>query len=110
MLVFGVQQVLGFLLLAKVTLAGQFSFAIQEIDVGEPRGSTEDNLVLALASTTSYGNLSKTYTIGPVEKNNTIKWNNLTLVIEVPTSASNLSIALGVFNNPNGNDDSVTSQ
>jgi hypothetical protein len=106
----GTQQLLRILLLVNVALASRFSFAIQEIDVRETLGLTEDTLVLALASTTGYGTLNKTWSLGVVKQNSTIKWNNLTQEVEVPASASNLSIALGVFNHPNRDDsnESVT--
>jgi hypothetical protein len=107
-----VQQLLQIFLLINVVFAGRFSFAIQEIDVGEPLGSRSDGdkLVLAMVSTTGYGVLNKTWSLGPVKRNSTIKRTDLIHEVEVPATASNLSIAIGVLNNPNDGDNSTSSK
>ncbi|KAF2128128.1 hypothetical protein P153DRAFT_358248 [Dothidotthia symphoricarpi CBS 119687] len=94
-------QLLSFLLLANLAFAGLFSFSIQEISVGETRGRGEDYLILAIASTTGSSTNNKTWPLTAVVQNQTIKWTNLTQEIQVlPASVSNLSVAIGIMNNP----------
>ncbi|KAF1849197.1 uncharacterized protein K460DRAFT_428660 [Cucurbitaria berberidis CBS 394.84] len=100
-------QLLGFLLLVNMALAGRFSFSIQEIIVGVTRDFKEDDLVLAIAATTGSTPSNNTWSLGSVEANDIIKWNNLTHEIEVPVSASNLSVAIGIMNTPNGTEVTV---
>jgi hypothetical protein len=102
MLFSGVGLLLGILFLTNLTLAGRYRFGIQEIDVGLPRDLKEDDLLLVIASTSGSGNNSKTWSLGTAVENSTIKWTNLTQEIEVPAKAANLSVAIGVFNSPGG--------
>lgn len=95
---------LAFLLMANMTLAGRFRVSIQEIVVGTTRDFSEDDLLLAVAATTGFGTNNKTWLLGSAKGGDIIKWDNLTQDVEVPASASNLSVAIGVLNDPDGDE------
>ena len=101
------QLFVAFLLFANMALASRFRFSINEIVVGVTRDISEDDLFLAIATTTGFGTNNKTWTLGEAQKGNTFKWDNLTQEIEVPASASNLSIAIGVLNGKSGDEHTV---
>ena len=79
---------LSLLLLANVAIAGRYSFIIKEVRVEEVRDVNEDDLLLAIASTT--GNNTDI-----VKPNDTVEF---TQEIDVPATASNLSVAIGGLN------------
>jgi hypothetical protein len=98
MLVLCARQVLGFLLLSNFAVARKFKFGVEEVNVGTTRDYEEDDVLLVIASTAGSGNHSDKFSLGPVEKNASIKWNNITQELDVPSGASNLSVALSAFN------------
>ena len=102
------QRMLALLLLVNITLAVRFSFSIQEVMVGTTRDISEDDLVLAIAFNTGSSSNNRTWSLGSVEANDTIKWNNLTQEIDVPASASNLSVAIGILNTPDEDEATIT--
>jgi hypothetical protein len=99
---------LALLLLVNITLAVRVSFSIQEIIVGTTRDISEDDLVLAIAFNTGSSSNNRTWSLGSVEENDIIKWNNLTQEIDVPASASNLSVAIGILNTPDEDEATIT--
>jgi len=99
---FTLQKVLlSLLLLANVAIAVRFSFTIQEVHVGVTRDLQEDDLLLVIASTAGSNTIKNSWLVGEVEAdaivaaNDTVKY---TQEIDVPDSASNLSVAIGGLN------------
>jgi len=99
---FTLQKVLlSLLLLANVAIAVRFSFTIQEVDVVVTRDISEDDLLLAIASTAGGNTIKDSWPVGEVEAdtivppNDTVKYMQ---EIDVPESALNLSVAIGGFN------------
>ena len=99
---FTLQKVLlSLLLLANVAIAVRFSFTIQEVDVVVTRDISEDDLLLAIASTAGGNTIKDSWPVGSVEAdtivppNDTVKYMQ---EIDVPESALNLSVAIGGFN------------
>ncbi|KAF2822365.1 hypothetical protein CC86DRAFT_409976 [Ophiobolus disseminans] len=93
------------LLLSSIAHASRFSFSISEITVQRTRDVAEDDLFLALASTAGSSTTNHTFPLVSVKEGSIIKWDNLTQEIDVPAAATNLSIAIGVLNNANDDED-----
>lgn len=103
-------HLLGILLLVNMVLAVRYKFSIQEINIGNVRGFEDDDLFLAIACTTGPTTSNNSWPIGLVKDNSTIKWDNLTQEVDVPSSASNLSVAYGAINGANQDDGSLSSK
>lgn len=92
---------LSLLLLAKVAIAGRYSFIIKEVRVEEVRDVNEDDLLLAIASTTGNNTIKSSWLVGEVHAGDIVKPNDtveFTQEIDVPATASNLSVAIGGLN------------
>jgi len=90
---------LSLLLLANVAIAGRYSFIIKEVRVEEVRDVNEDDLLLAIASTTGNNTIKSSWLVGEVHAGDIVKPNEtveFTQEIDVPATASNLSVAIGV--------------
>ncbi|CAO2658243.1 Nn.00g059660.m01.CDS01 [Neocucurbitaria sp. VM-36] len=90
-----------------MTLASRFRVIIQDIAVGVTRDIEEDDLILAISTTTGFGTLNNTWPLKSVYAGDIIAWDNLTHEVEVPDNASNLSVAIGVLNDEDGDEDSI---
>lgn len=101
---------LSLLLPFNVVFASQFRFNIQEIYIDTPVDLAEDDLTLALVATTGSKNFTQSYIMGSFGGNETIKWENLTLNIDLPKESNNFSVAFGLFNNANQRELDTTSQ
>jgi hypothetical protein len=104
------QQLLGFLVLSNLALAVRFQFGIEEVTVGTTRDNFEDDGLLVVASYTGSGNKSNDWELGSLEEGDSIKWTNLTQEIDVPSGASNLSVAIGVSNAKDADEELVSSK
>ena len=93
---------------ASLALAGQFRFDIPEIYVNSTLDISEDDLLVAIVSTVETTILNKTWTLGSVNDNTTIKWSNITHEFETPDSHTNMSVALGVANAPDADEQGTT--
>jgi hypothetical protein len=103
-------QLLGFLILSNFALAVRFKFGIEEVTVGTTRDNFEDDGLLVVASYTGSGNKSNDWELGSLEEGDSIKWTNLTQEIDVPSGASNLSVAIGVSNAKDADEELVSSK
>lgn len=92
------------LTLANLVLSGQFRFDISEIFVNSTLDVSEDDLLLVVVSNVETTSTNKTWTLGSVEVNSTIKWTNLTHEFETPDSQTNMSVAFGVANAPDADE------
>ncbi|KAH6861041.1 hypothetical protein BKA58DRAFT_44965 [Alternaria rosae] len=99
---FTLQKVLlSLLLLANVAIAVRFSFTIQEVHVGVTRDVSEDDLLLAIASTADNTTTKNSWLVGEVHADDIIAANDTVKYVQevdVPDSASNLSVAIGGLN------------
>jgi hypothetical protein len=110
MFAFQLKQFLPIFFLLSLAAAGKFKFSIQEILVGETReGLGDDDLLLAIASTAGSSNNSNHWMVGSVNNKDQIKWDNLTQEVEVSDKASNLSIAFGLSNTPDLDEQAISS-
>jgi hypothetical protein len=107
MLVLRAQKFFCLLILTNLAFAARFRFTIQEIDIGLTRDLNEDDVILAIASTTGFGTINNTWTLGSAKKNTTFKWSNLTQEFEVPANAVNLSVAIAASNSPDADEKTV---
>ena len=92
------------LTLANIVLGGQFRFDISEIFVNSTLDVSEDDLLLVVVSNVETTSTNKTWSLGSVEVNSTIKWTNLTHEFETPDSQTNMSVAFGVANAPDADE------
>ncbi|RYN23433.1 hypothetical protein AA0112_g9341 [Alternaria arborescens] len=98
---------LSLLLLANVAIAGRYSFIIKEVRVEEVRDVSEDDLLLAIASTTGNNTIKNSWLVGKVHAGGVVKPNDtvkFTQEIDVPATASNLSVAIGGLNTDDANE------
>lgn len=64
------------------------------------RDVQEDDVLLVVASFSGTTNNTNNWSLGSVKDGASIKWDNLTQEIDVPSQAANLSVAVGVSNTP----------
>jgi hypothetical protein len=102
------KSIFALLLLVNLTVAVRFSFSIKDVTVGRTRDLTEDDLVLVLASNTGASNNSKSFFLGPIEADQSIRWTNLTQEIDVPADARNISLAFGISNTADATENNYT--
>jgi hypothetical protein len=108
MLALRTQELLGFLALCTLASATRFRFGIEEVNVGLTRDPLEDDALLAIASATGSANKTNNWELGSVGAGNSIKWNNLTQEIDVLSSAANVSMAFGITNAPDPDEEMVS--
>jgi hypothetical protein len=101
-------QWLGFLALSNLAFATRFRFGVEEVNVGLTRDPLEDDALLVIASVTGSGNKTNNWELGSVGAGDSIKWNNLTQEIDVPRGAANLSMAFGIANAPDPDEELVS--
>jgi hypothetical protein len=107
MVVFYTQRLLGLFILINLTVAARFRFSIQEIDIGSVSCWKEDDVILAIASTTGFRTKNETWSLNSAEEYATIKRNNLLQEFEVPNNAANSSVAIAAANSPNADEKKV---
>jgi hypothetical protein len=103
------QQLLGLIVFSNLASAVRFKFGVEEVKVGLTRDNLEDDGLLVIASVTGSGDKSDHWELGSLENGDSINWSNLTQEIDVPSGASNLSMAIGV-SNADGADEELVSR
>lgn len=88
------------LYLTNLAIAVKYRFSIQEVRIASTRDIDEDDVLLVVASFSGTTNNTNNWSLGSVEDGASIKWDNLTQEIDVPSQAANLSVAIGISNTP----------